>query len=147
LTVPSSGDAVIPGFRYRDAASAINWLDRAFGFRSGLVVPGDGGTIAHAQLTLDTAVGPRGGMIMVGSASDNDFGRLVSPPAAGGVCTQAAYVVVADADEHYARAVAEGAEILLDIQDMDYGGRGYTCRDPEGHVWSFGTYDPWEEGA
>jgi len=34
---------------------------------------------------------------------------------------------------------------VLDIVNQDYGGRGYTCRDLEGHVWSFGTYDPWAE--
>ena len=40
-------------------------------------------------------------------------------------------------------AQAAGAEIVIDIKDEDYGGRGFTCRDPEGHVWSFGSYDPW----
>ena len=38
-----------------------------------------------------------------------------------------------------------GAQIVLDIKDEDYGGRGFTCRDPEGHIWSIGTYDPDEE--
>ena len=57
--------------------------------------------------------------------------------------TQSPYVIVADADAHYARAKAAGAEIVMDIKDEDYGGRGYSCRDPEGHVWNFGTYDPW----
>lgn len=47
------------------------------------------------------------------------------------------------ADAHYAVAKAAGAEMVLDIQDQDYGGRGYTCRDLEGYVWSFGDYDPW----
>ena len=50
-----------------------------------------------------------------------------------------------NADDHYAQARAAGAEILIDIQDMDYGGRGYTCRDLEGHIWSFGTTDPWQD--
>jgi uncharacterized glyoxalase superfamily protein PhnB len=30
-------------------------------------------------------------------------------------------------------------------EDQDYGGRVYSARDPEGHVWSFGSYDPWAE--
>jgi uncharacterized glyoxalase superfamily protein PhnB len=34
---------------------------------------------------------------------------------------------------------------VLDIKTQDYGGRDYTCRDPEGHIWSFGTYDPWQQ--
>jgi uncharacterized glyoxalase superfamily protein PhnB len=59
--------------------------------------------------------------------------------------TQSSYVVVADPDAHYRTAKAAGAEIVMDIVDQDYGGRGYTCRDLEGHVWSFGSYDPWIE--
>ena len=60
-----------------------------------------------------------------------------------GVGTQSAYVIVEDADAHYARAKAAGAEIVVEIEDQDYGGRLYSCRDPEGHLWNFGTYDPW----
>jgi uncharacterized glyoxalase superfamily protein PhnB len=44
---------------------------------------------------------------------------------------------------HNARAKAAGAEIVLDLKSQDYGGRDYTCRDLEGHAWTFGTYDPW----
>ena len=129
---------VIPAMRYRDAAAAIEWLCRAFGFEKHLVVPGEGGTIAHAQLTFGN------GMIMLGSARDDEFGRLVRPPRdVGGVGTQSPYVIVADADAHHARAVAAGAEIVMPLKDEDYGGRGYSCRDLEGHVWNFGTYDPW----
>jgi uncharacterized glyoxalase superfamily protein PhnB len=127
--------------RYHDAPAAIEWLCRAFGFEKMLVVPGDNNTIAHAQLTFGN------GMIMLGSASDSEFGRLVKPPRdLGGVGTQSAYIIVEDADAHCARAVAAGAEIVLEIKDEDYGGRGYSCRDPEGHLWNFGTYDPWAHG-
>jgi uncharacterized glyoxalase superfamily protein PhnB len=131
---------IIPALRYRDAAKAVDWLCRAFGFEKHLVVPGDEGTIAHAQLTYGR------GMIMLGSAGRHGGGydALVKPPAeVGGVCTQGPYVIVDDADAHYARARAAGAEVVMDLRDQDYGGRGYTCRDLEGHVWSFGTYDPW----
>jgi uncharacterized glyoxalase superfamily protein PhnB len=129
---------IIPSMRYRDAAAAIEWLCRAFGFEKHLVVPGDGGTIAHAQLTYGT------GMIMCGSARDDDFGKLMKPPAeVGGVGTQSAYVVVPDADAHHRRAMEAGAKLVRPLLDADYGGRGYSCKDPEGHVWSFGTYDPW----
>jgi uncharacterized glyoxalase superfamily protein PhnB len=129
---------IIPALRYHDAAAAIEWLCRAFGFRKHLVVPGDGGTIAHAQLVFGN------GMIMLGSATDDAYGRLVKPPAElGGLGSQSPYIIVDNADVHYAQAVEAGAEILIDLQDEEYGGRGYTCRDPEGHVWNFGTFDPW----
>ena len=129
---------VIPGMRYRDAAAAIDWLCDAFGFERNLVVPGPNNTIMHAQLSFGN------GMIMLGSVRDNDFQKLMKQPdEIGGSETQSAYLIVDDADAHYARAKAAGAEIVLDIKTEEYGGRGYTCRDLEGHVWSFGTYDPW----
>jgi uncharacterized glyoxalase superfamily protein PhnB len=129
---------IIPTMRYDEAARMIDWLCEAFGFERHLVVPGEDGTIAHAQLTY------RDGMIMLGSARTDEFGKLVKTARAAGAVTQSAYVIVPDADAHYARAKQAGAEIVLDIKDEDYGGRGYSCRDPEGQLWNFGTYDPWK---
>jgi len=130
---------VIPCLRYRDAPAAIDWLCRVFGFERQLVVPNPDGTIAHAQLRLG------GGMIMLGSVVDSPFGRLMrQPDEIGGAETQSAYVIVPDADVVYARVKAAKAEIVLDIKDEDYGGRGFSCRDLEGHLWTIGTYDPWE---
>ena len=129
---------VILCMRYQDAPAAIDWLCRAFGFEKHLVVPGEGGTIAHAQPSFGN------GTIMLGSGDHGEFSRWVKTPRElGGLGTQSPYVIVADADAHYARAKAAGAEIVVDIKDEDYGGRGYSCRDPEGQLWSFGTYDPW----
>src|ERR1700687_2288441 len=126
---------IIPTMRYHDASAAIEWLCRAFGFERHLVVPGDNGTIAHAQLSFGN------GMIMLGSARDDEYGKLVKPPRdLGGSCTQSPYIIVEDADAHYRQAVAAGAKIVMDIKDEDYGGRGYSCRDPEGQLWNFGTY-------
>jgi uncharacterized glyoxalase superfamily protein PhnB len=134
--------SIVPALRYRNAPAAIDWLCRVFGFSRHLVVPGEEGTIAHAQLTYVN------GMIMMGSVMDNDYGRLLrQPEEVGGAQTQTIYMIVPDADAHYRQAKAAGAEIVIDIKDEDYGGRGYTCRDPEGHVWTFGTYDPWQDHA
>jgi uncharacterized glyoxalase superfamily protein PhnB len=60
----------------------------------------------------------------------------------GDPASQGVYVAVEDADAHYERAKAAGAEITREIEDTDYGSREYTARDHEGHVWSFGTYRP-----
>ena len=131
---------VIPCLRYRDAPAAIEWLCENFGFEKQLVVPNDDGTIAHAQLSFGN------GMIMLGSVLKvkTEFGRLIKQPdEIGGAETQSAYVVVSDADAVYACAKAAGAEIVIEIKDEDYGGRGFSCRDMEGHLWNFGTYDPW----
>src|SRR6202012_2487491 len=128
---------IVPCLRCRDAAAAIEWLCRAFGFNQALVVPGEGGTIAHAQLTFGN------GMIMLASTGDTEFGRMTKQPdEIGGAETQAPYVITQDPDGHYARAKAAGAAIMIEIRDNDYGGRGYSCRDLEGHLWSFGSYDP-----
>jgi uncharacterized glyoxalase superfamily protein PhnB len=130
---------VIPCLRYRDAPAAIEWICRAFGFEKHLVVPNQDGTIAHAQLSFGN------GMVMLGSVVESEFGRLMKQPdEVGGAETQTAYVIVSDADAVYAQAKAAGATIVMEIKDEDYGGRGFTCRDPEGHLWSFGTYDPWK---
>lgn len=128
---------VVPTMRYKDANAAIDWLCKAFGFEKLLVVPDAAGGIAHAELVFGN------GMVMLSTWRDDEFGKLQRLPRDLGGGTQSAYVIVEDADAHYARAVAGGAEILMDIEDKDYGGRGYTCRDPEGHVWNFGSFDPW----
>jgi uncharacterized glyoxalase superfamily protein PhnB len=131
---------VIPSLRYRNAPAAIDWLCQVFGFEKQLVVANPDGTIAHAQLSFGN------GMIMLGSVADTEFGRLMKQPdEIGGAETQSSYVIVSDADLVYARAKAANAEIVREIKDEDYGGRLFTCRDLEGHLWSIGTYDPWEQ--
>ncbi|MGE0713818.1 MAG: VOC family protein [Alphaproteobacteria bacterium] len=136
-----SGSTAIPCFKYRDATAAMDFLCEAFGFARRFVVPGDGERIAHAELVHGT------GMVMLGSSDASDYGRLMAEPdEIGGRATQSAYVVVEDADVHCSRARAAGAEIVIELRDEGHG-RSYTCRDPEGHVWTFGTYDPWRDGG
>ena len=136
----STRATVIPCLRYRDAPKAIDWLCSVFGFEKQLVVPNADGTIAHAQLSFGN------GMIMLGSVLkvDNEFGQLIKQPdEIGGTETQSPYLIVSDADLVYQRAKAANAKIEIDIKDEDYGGRGFSCRDLEGHLWNVGTYDPW----
>ena len=125
-----SDPTIFPSFRYRDARGAIEWLGRAFGFEPRMVVDGENGAVAHAELVHGNA------MIMLGSIRDGDG---YAPPPGGG----ATYVVVDDPDAHHERARAAGAEIVRDLADTDYGSREYSARDPEGNHWSFGTYQPW----
>ena len=130
---------IIPCLRYRNAPAAIDWLCDTFGFERHLVVPHPDGTIAHAQLSFGN------GMIMLGSVISNEFGKhMKQPDEIGGCQTQSAYLIVNDADAVYARAKAAGAQIVMEIKSEDYGGRGFSCKDLEGHLWNFGTYDPWE---
>jgi uncharacterized glyoxalase superfamily protein PhnB len=43
--------------------------------------------------------------------------------------------------------VAAGARVVRELEDMPYGSREYSVRDPEGNLWSFGTYDPYAGGT
>lgn len=135
--------SIIPCLRYRDAPRMIEWLCAAFGFERQLVVEDEAGGVAHAQLILGS------GMVMLGSerAGTDAFGRLQTSPRDLGGATQSLYVIVGEPDAVYARAKAAGAEIVIDIKDEDYGGRGFSCLDPEGHLWNIGSYDPWAGGA
>ena len=136
--VPSSPSTIMPAVRYRDANAAIEWLCNVFGFEKHAVYPGPNGTVGHAELKLG------GGMIMLGSEKDDEYGRGFKPPGeVGGVETRSVYIVVADAGAVYERAKSEGGRIVRELQNTDYGSREFTVKDPEGHSWSVGTYDPW----
>lgn len=129
-----SPPTIVPFLRYRDAVAAIDWLEAAFGFERQMVVPGPENTVAHAQLRFG------GGVIMLGSATENPLGLVSPEPAAG--ASQGLYVVVAEVDAHHRRAQAAGAEMVMPLTDQPYGSREYAARDPEGYLWTFGTYQP-----
>ena len=115
---------IYPFLSFADADGALEWLGRAFGFEEHAVYRSgedSGGTVHHAEISL----GP--GIVMFGQGDTSEHGI---------------YVAVEDADAHYERAKAAGAEIVREIEDTDYGSREYTARDPEGNIWSFGTYRP-----
>jgi uncharacterized glyoxalase superfamily protein PhnB len=118
--------------------AATAWLCSAFGMEVHRAVAGEDGAPCYAELTFG------GGMLMVAPVEDTAFGRLmVQPNEIGGVETQVCYLSVPDVQVLYIRARAAGARIVLDIEDEANDGRGFSCRDPEGHLWNFGTYDPW----
>ena len=136
--MPTPGKSpVMPTMRYRDAPAASDWLCRVLGFSRHLVVPGDEGVVAHAQLTLGD------GMIMLGSERGDAHGQVIRVPGPAGTNTQSAYVVVDDPPGVHDRVVEAGAEIVSPLENPEYGGTFFACRDPEGHVWNIGSYDPW----
>lgn len=118
---------VWPCLSYSDAPVAIRFLVEAFGFEERLVVPGEReGTIVHAELRW-----PEGGGLMLGSAE----GEFHVKPGHASV-----YVVTDQPDELFARASAAGAQVVRGLRDEEYGSRGFTVRDVEGNLFSFGTY-------
>jgi uncharacterized glyoxalase superfamily protein PhnB len=118
---------ISPIYSYDDAAAAIDFLERAFGFRRGEVHTDGEGRVVHAEVWFGDAC------IMCGTT-----GLGSAPKSPNG----AAYLVVEDADAHHARAVEAGAEVVMPLRDQDYGSRDYSARDLEGNLWHFGTYLP-----
>jgi uncharacterized glyoxalase superfamily protein PhnB len=123
---------VWPVLSYRDARAAITFLTTAFGFeeRAAYARDDDPLVIEHAEMRW-----PGGGGIMFGTAGKDDspFGRRAPG-------NDAVYVVCDDPDGLFRRATGAGAEVVRGLVDEDFGSRGFTVRDPEGNLWSFGTY-------
>jgi uncharacterized glyoxalase superfamily protein PhnB len=124
---PTPPPTVWPTLKAHDAKGLIRFLVDAFGFEATAVYD-DGDLVAHAQLDW-----PEGGGIMLGSHSPGAPWSL--PPGTAG-----SYVVTDRVDDVHARALAQGAEIVRPPADTDYGGREFVARDPEGNLWSFGSY-------
>ncbi len=122
---------IYPSLRYRDARAAIDFLVDAFGFELVTSHETPDGTIVHAELRWGDA------MVMLGQETEDGIDRFGAHVGQGW-----SYVSVENADVHHDRAVAAGAEIVMELTDLDYGSRDYSARDPEGNLWSFGTYDP-----
>ena len=120
-----------PCLRYVDAGAAIEWLERAFGFSPLAVHRADDGTIAHAEL------GYGEGVVMLGTEPPGGDERWGERAGRGW-----AYVVTDQPDALFERATAAGAEVVHPLSDQDYGSRDFSVRDPEGNLWSFGTYGP-----
>jgi uncharacterized glyoxalase superfamily protein PhnB len=125
---------------YDDAAAAIDWLCRVFGFEVRLKVEGEGGRVEHSELTYGD------GLIMVGDTRGKASRPLPlpcqSPRSLGGANTQSLCVYVDDADAHCEQARAAGAKIVEGPETHDYGedywaDRGYRAEDLEGHQWWF----------
>jgi uncharacterized glyoxalase superfamily protein PhnB len=124
--------SVWPILTYRDGRAAIAFLTEAFGFEERAVYAreDDPSVIEHAELRW-----PLGGGIMLGTAGKDDspFGRREPG-------NDSVYVVCDDPDALFERATEAAAEVVRGLRDEDYGSRGFTVRDPEGNLWSFGTY-------
>ena len=120
--------SIIPVIRYADADAAITFLTSAFGLAEKDVHRADDGSVGHAELAYGDA------LVMIGSRAD--------PPGPFDGGPAVVYVVVDDVDAHHDRAAAAGADVFYGLVDEPYGSREYAARDPEGNVWSFGTYRP-----
>jgi uncharacterized glyoxalase superfamily protein PhnB len=112
-TLPSVGKKSAPSVD--SPGTSLIWASA----RALAVAAGEGNTILHAELTLG------GGMVMLGT-------RVGEPPFRSARDARGISLIVADADAVYARAKEAAAEIVVDIEDKPYGGRGFACRD----IWT-----------
>ncbi|MFC3323807.1 VOC family protein [Mesorhizobium cantuariense] len=133
MPITTEAPRLYPALRYKNAAKMIDWLGEAFGF-SVQARYGEGDVVHHAELVFGSS------MIMLGTVRDDDYGKMVGEPGSGG--GKSIYIAVDDADAAYAKARKAGATIIQELTNRDYGSREFICRDPEGNVWSFGTYWP-----
>ena len=130
--------AAVPTIPYRDLPKMIDWLCEVFGFQRQLIVSDESGSITHAQLALGDSV------VMVVPAEQGPFEDvLVHPDQVERIATQSTYLLVDDVETRHAHATASGAEVMFEMEFNNAAGRGYACRDPEGHIWLIGSYDPW----
>jgi uncharacterized glyoxalase superfamily protein PhnB len=122
---------IFPSLRYRDARAAIDWLGEAFGFTEKDIHADEEGVIRHAELYGG------GGIIMLGTEPEGGDPQWGEHAGQGWL-----YISVDDPDALHERAVAAGATVVRPLEDTDYGSRDFSVRDPEGNIWSFGTYAP-----
>ena len=132
--LPEGWPRISSALFYDDAAKAIEWLGRAFGFETRLKVEGDDGGIVHSELVFGE------GVVMLASISRGP--RRASPRSLDGANTQSLFVYVDDVEAHCARARGAGSKILSEPKTTDYGeewwvDRGYEAEDLEGHRWYF----------
>ena len=133
-SIPSA--TVIPVLIYPDVRAAVEWLGRAFGFVERLQI----GETHRSQLKIGD-----GGAVVVGDVRGNR-----RPPRPGEV-THSVVVRVQDANAHCEHARANGARIVDQLTDHEYGERQYTAEDFAGHQWTFSQtlrdVDPAEWGG
>ena len=119
-SIPSA--VVVPVLIYPDVRAAVTWLSSAFGFVERLQI----GESHRSQMHVG-----EGGAVIIGDVRSD----RVSPRP--GEATHSVLVRVEDVHSHYARACDEGAEILQEPTDFEYGERQYSAADPWGHQWTF----------
>lgn len=131
---------ITPFIGYEDAAAAIEWLERAFGFVEDRESRHEqDGVIGHAELELDGAriylSTPSGYASPKRMREESELARGAydNPWVIDGL-----FVQVDDVDEHFQRAREAGAAILREPEEPGIGHRIYSAEDLEGHRWMFG---------
>ena len=127
---PEGYSRITPYLLYEDAAAAIDFLTKAFGFSERMRLPNEHGGVSHAELEF------AGEVLMLG-APGADF---KGPKSSGVDSPVFVHLYIDDLDAHYTRAKEAGAEITREPEDQFYGDRTYGAKDPEGLTWYFAQH-------
>lgn len=123
--------SIYPTLRYDDPKAATAFLTEALGFVEESMHNDDAGSVAHAELSFGDDI------VMLGTRSD--------PPGPFDTGRAVLYLALDDeaaVDAHHDRAVSAGAPVVMALTDQPYGSREYAVTDPEGNVWTIGSYRP-----
>jgi PhnB protein len=122
--------AVTPYLCCKGAAAALDFYKTGFGAKERLRMTAPDGSVGHAEMLVS------GQPIMI--SDEWVDGGVFSPTTVGGTPVMI-HVYVRDVDAFVAKAVTAGATLLRAIEDMPYGDRTGTIRDPFGHRWMIAT--------
>lgn len=129
--IPSGMSTVTPHLVCAQAADAIAFYKQAFGAIEMGRLEGPDGKIAHAYLQIGNSA--------VFLFDENPQWGALGPLALKGTPVTL-HLYVENADEAAKKAVAAGARLIMDVQDMFWGDRYGLLEDPYGHRWSVATH-------
>lgn len=110
-----------------NGTEALDWYQKAFGAKVFSTVPGPGGKVMHAGLTIGQS------QLFL---SDAFPGSDITPPTSIGGTTVNLHLQVRDADKVWQRATQAGAKVAMPLEDQFWGDRYGKLTDPFGHSWA-----------
>ncbi len=130
--IPEGFHSVTPMCVVKDARKAIEFYKRAFGAEELFAMPGpDGRGVMHAEVRIGDSI------IMMGE--ENPQEACKSAETMGG-SPVSFYIYVGNADAAFRRALEAGAESRMPVEEMFWGDRVGTVKDPFGYSWMLATH-------
>ena len=130
--IPEGYHTVTPTFVFRDTRKAIDFYKSAFGAKEHFSMPGpDGKGIMHAEVKIGSSI--------VMMSDEYPQKGCKSAESLGGSPINF-YLYVENVDSAFSRAVEAGATVEMPVQDMFWGDRVGSVKDPFGYTWMLGTH-------
>jgi PhnB protein len=129
--IPAGYHTLTPYLTLDEATDAIEFYKDAFGAEELVRMEAPGGKIGHAELKIGDSI------LMLSDAFPQTTSR--SPSELGGT-TAGVFIYAEDVDSVVSRAVKAGAQVTQEVEDMFWGDRFGSVKDPFGHVWSIATH-------